>query len=77
MRLGDDGILGDGAEVPGLADVLSTVHKEVLDDHEQHLDVVLGQVILALLLVALQSRAVVGGEEGLDIRCGLFDQEAQ
>merc|ERR1712141_797220 len=31
-----------GADVPGLADVLGTIHKEVLDDHEQHLDVVPG-----------------------------------
>ena len=77
MRLRDDGILRHRADVPGLTDVLSSVNKEMLDDHEQHLDVVLGQVILALLLVALQSRAVVGGEEGLDIRCGLFDQKAQ
>ena len=77
MRLGDDGVLGDGAEVPGLADVLGAIHKEVLDDHEQHLDVVPGQVVLALLLVALQAGAVVGGEEGHDIGRGLLDEEAQ
>ena len=59
MRLGDDGILGDGAEVPGLADVLGAINKEVLDDHEQHLDVVPGQVVLALLLVSSQGGAVV------------------
>ena len=65
VRLGDDGILGDGAEVPGLADVLGTVHEEVLDDHEKHLDVVPGEVVLALLLVAGETGAVVGSEVGL------------
>ena len=76
VRLGDD-VLGDGAEVPGLADVLGAVHEEMLDDHEQHLDVVLGQVVLALLLVALEAGAVVGGEEGHDVSSALLDEEAE
>ena len=65
MRLGDDVVLGDGAEVPGLTDVLGTVNKEVLDDHEQGSNVVPGQVVLALLLVAGETGAVVGSEVGL------------
>ena len=77
MRFRDHGVLRDGAEVPGLADVLGAVHEEVLDDHEQHLDVVLGQVILALLLVTSQARAVVGGEEIHDVPGALLDEEAQ
>ena len=72
-----DVVLGNGAEVPGLADVLGAVHEEMLDDHEQHLDVVLGQVILALLLVTRQTRAVVGGEESHDVPGALLDEEAQ
>ena len=59
MRLGDDVVLGDGAEVPGLTDVLGTVNKEVLDDHEQGSNVVPGQVVLALLLVSSEAGAVV------------------
>merc|ERR1719510_1162691 len=77
VRLRDDIVLGDGAEVPGLADVLGTVNEEVLDDHEKHLDVVPGQVVLALLLVTLQPGAVVGGQVGLDLGRGLLDEEAQ
>ena len=46
-----------------------------LDDLQPHKGCI--KNVPALLLVALQSRAVVGGEEGLDIRCGLFDQKAQ
>ena len=59
MRLRDDGILGDRAEVPGLTDVLGAIDEEVLDDHEEHLDVVPGQVVLALLLVSGEAGAVV------------------
>merc|ERR1719510_2208753 len=77
VRLGDDVVLGHGTEVPGLADVLGTVHEEVLDDHEQGSNVVPGQVVLALLLVALQAGAVVGGEVGHDIGRGLLDEESQ
>merc|ERR1712015_94959 len=76
VRLGNDGILGDGAEVPGLADVLGAIHKEVLDNHEQGSNVVPGQVVLALLLVALQAGAVVGSEVGLHVWRGLLDEEA-
>ena len=57
--------------------MLGAVDKEVIDDHVEHPDVVPGQVVLALLLVALQAGAVVGGEEGLDVRRGLLDQVAQ
>merc|ERR1719510_19517 len=77
VRLGDDVVLGDGAEVPGLADVLGTVNEEVLDDHEQGSNVVPGQVVLALLLVTLQPGAVVGCEVGHDIGSGLLDEEAK
>merc|ERR1719510_49794 len=77
VRLRDDVVLGNGTEVPGLADVLGSVHEEVLDDHEKHLDVVPGQVVLALLLVTLQAGAVVGGEVGLDLGRGLLDEEPQ
>ena len=76
MRLGDD-VLGGGTEVPGLADVLGAVHEEMLDDHEQHLDVVLGQVVLALLLVSLKAGTVVGGEVRHDFRRALLDEEAE
>merc|ERR1712141_371366 len=77
VRLGDDGILRDGADVPGLADVLGAIDKEVLDDHEQHLDVVPGQVVLALLLVTLKAWTVVGSEVGHHVWRGLLDEEAQ
>ena len=66
-----------GAEVPGLADVLGSVHEEMLNNGVQHHDVVLGQVVLALLLVTLQAGAVVLGEVGHDFRRSLLDQVAQ
>ena len=77
MGFRHDVVLGNGAEVPGLADVLGAVHEEMLDHHEQHLDIVPGQVILALLLVAREAGAVVGGEVGHDVRRGLLDEEAE
>ena len=44
---------------PGLADVLGAVHKEVLDNHLQHRDVAVGQLLLAALHHFLAKRGTV------------------
>ena len=46
--------------------MLGPVHKEVLHHHPEHPHVVPGQVVLALLLVAGETGAVVLRQEGLD-----------
>ena len=45
--------------------MLSPVNKEVLHHHPERPHVVPGQVVLALLLVAGETGAVVGSEVGL------------
>merc|ERR1712110_32318 len=44
---------------PGLADVPRPVNKEVLDDHVEHPDVAVGQVLKALLYILLAERGAV------------------
>ena len=48
------------ADAPGHADVDGPVHEVVVDDHLEHRDVVVGQVLDAHVLVLLQRWAVVG-----------------
>ena len=56
----DEDILVGVTDPHGHADVLGTVHKEVVDNHVKHVIVAAGQVLLALLdMVLLQTGAVV------------------
>lgn len=44
---------------PGLTDVLGAVHKEVLDNHLEHRDVAVGQLLLTALDHFLAKRGTV------------------
>ena len=47
------------ANIPGHANVNGSINKVVLDNHEEHSNIVLGKVILTLLLVFLKGRAIL------------------
>ena len=65
----DEDILVGVTDPHGHADVLGSIHKEVVDNHVEHVIVAASQVLLALLnMVLTQAGAVAGFQVFLELQ---------